>query len=190
MSESETDIFKRLEKEFFDVQLPEMPADPMQEILLGSVDPLDGAMKLQEYIDTLTDEETERVVRLGTNALRTKHYGEYSYPDKSLEVLVTHSMAFPEQDPARRVRQNNMSRMYLTGYNFVRGTFNNIVSLRTINDEEQRVRYVPAIIMQCPVILDEFGNPSDKIALPDYLLFSIGSVYNGKYAFTSVEYEN
>lgn len=186
MSESEQDIFKRLEQEFLGAVLPEMPPDPVQEILLKSTNPFDGAKKLYEYAETLSDEETERVVRKGTDALRAKHYLEFSDPAKSLEVLVTNCYAYPEENPALRVR-NTTKRLHLTGYTFVRGTFGNIVSLKTIDDEGERIRYTPAIIMRNPVVLDEFSRPSAEVSLPDYLFFSISAVYNDKYAFTEGE---
>lgn len=187
MSESKLDIFKRLEQEFTDIQLPEMPADPLQGILLSSVDPLDGALKLQQYVDTLTDEETEHVVRKATNALRFKHSNEYTDPSKHLEVLVTTFTVFPEQNPDRRIRKDNMTRKSMRGYNFIRGRFNNIASLRIVSDEEQRIRYVPAIVMQCPVLLDDSGNPSVETELPDYAMFAIASVHDGHYSFTELE---
>lgn len=190
MSESNIDILKQLEQELVDINLPEMPPDPLQEILLSSIDPLDGALKLQQYVDTLTDEETEHVVRNATNALRFKHTNEYTDPSKQLEVLVTSFTIFPEQNHERRIRKDNMTRTSLKGYNFIQGTFNNIASLRIVNDEEKRVRYVPVIVMHCPILLDDSGKPSSEISLPDYAMFAISSVYNSTYSFTDRELDS
>lgn len=186
MSESIQDPFKYFEKQFHDTELPIMPADPLIEVLLSTKDPLDGAIKLQEYADTLPDEATEAVMRNGTNALRTKHYAEYSFK-KILEVLITNGISYPDEKPEHRLRPDINAHLLIHEPSFIRGEFNNVMSAKGVSQETGHIRFIPAIIMQRPILLDSFSQPDENVRMPDYLMFPITSLLDNKYAFIDID---
>ncbi|MCA9334937.1 hypothetical protein KC953_02225 [Candidatus Saccharibacteria bacterium] len=178
MSFDNLDHFKKWELDMKDVQLPELPKDPLDTIVENSTDPIDCAGAINKYLLTNSDEAQSVLIRRGLTKLSYKHYGEYL--SKNIAVLADTAFGIPEPDEKLRKR-NILEASHFHGSIFAMGKLATFLGIQLINNDTGDRQTLLSLRISEPHILSDDGDIKKDIELPDYLVFPLSSVQTYKF---------
>ncbi|MCA9328070.1 hypothetical protein KDA14_06075 [Candidatus Saccharibacteria bacterium] len=182
MASHEADHFKLWETSLFGESSLELPADPLDDIIEQSIDPVDCARSLHRYAwDNPTDAHS-LLIRRGLSKLGHKYNGQYL--TKQLTVTADGAFAVPDLNEITRKRDIFTTSQY-------EGTVHAIGNLWTFgteyyrNPEDGDERTLITLRLKEPYLLDAEGQIVTHRQLPDYMLIPIPRVLS--YSFETKE---
>lgn len=182
MASHEADHFKLWETSLFGESSLELPADPLDDIIEQSIDPVDCARSLHRYILDNPDDTHSLLYRRGLVKLGSKYTGPYVDKD----IVVTADGAFAVPEPVESLRKRDV--LTVSQYE---GTVRAIGKLGTFGTEYYRnledgdERTLITLRLKEPYLLDAEGQIVTNRQLPDYMLIPIPRVLS--YSFETKE---
>ena len=178
MSTENIDHFKKWESDLADIDMPEMPKDPIDEIVEMSVDPIQCAININSLIDKNSEEARSLLVRRGISKIGYKHYG--AFLNSQVAVMASNAFGLPETDDRLRKRDVHEASQY-EGHIFAMGRLATFLAIRYTNVEAGVDQTALSLRITEPYLLSDDGEVNETIALPDYLVFPVSSVLKYKF---------
>lgn len=173
MSIDNSDHFRLWESDLSEnLDLPHFP-DPLDEIIDYSVDPVDCAKRLHDYVSENPRGAHSSLSRRGIAKLAYKHYGHYL--NKKIAIAADGGFAIPETDKTRRKREVLESSQY-EGVVFAMGHLATFLTAHYSNLQTGQEQTLITLRLSEPYLLNADGTVLTDRKLPDYMLFPIPRV--------------
>lgn len=151
--------------------------DPLDIIVEESIDPMECAQILQQFVKDCSKELHLPMMRRGISKLGYKFYGPYL--GREVIVAADGGFALPESDPARRKR-DVLQPMQFEGEVFAIGKLATFLTAKYKNEETGEDRLQISATISEPHLAKD-GRKVSSILLPDYMFFPISDVLSYKF---------
>lgn len=173
MSSEHIDHFQLWESALDGIDMPELPSDPLDEIVARAIDPIHCAIELNKYSFSNPEEARSSIMRRGISKLGYEFYGPYL--GKQLTVTANEAFGIPETDEKLRKRDVHHASRYANRV-IALGKMATFRTNHYFNETFNEVRTLITLCLTEPFLMNENGQIVTDHTLPDHMMFPITGV--------------
>lgn len=178
MSIENSSPFDFWESELSDLDLPEIPKDPLDDIVERSMNPIDCAIGIHNYASVSSEEAQSLLIRRGISKLSYRYYGPYL--GKKTYIATDGAFGIPETNQLLRKREITRASQYV-GEVLAMGKLATFLTAQYKNETTGESRTCISLRLLEPYLLNNDGNVNTERELPDYLMVPIADLLDYRF---------